>query len=159
MHDDGLERLRREHDFESWAKRGTPGVAPDLRLTADELPGWKPERETRYDEVRPPVTKSVWSRGGSKDEMLGIELYRCGSLDEAHTLLLRGLDEFQSAALTQQPASGIGDVAFGIGEPWMLLFARANYVVRVYNAGPRLVDALDVARAVDQKILSSIRPA
>jgi len=159
MHDDRLEHLRREHDYESWAKRGTPGVAPDVRLTADELPGWKPEREMRYDEVRPPVTKSVWSRGGSKDELLGIELYRCGSPEEAQALLLRALGEFQSAAVKQQPETGIGDVAFGIGEPWLLLFARANYVVRVHNAGPRLVDALDVARAVDQKILSSIRPA
>ena len=152
MHDDRLERLRREHDYESWAKRGTPGVAPDVRLTADELPGWKPERETRYDEVRPPVTKSVWSRGGSKDELLGIELYRCGSPEEAQALLLRALGEFQSAAVKQQPETGIG-------EPWLLVFARANYVVRVHNAGPRLVDALDVARAVDQKILNSIRPA
>jgi hypothetical protein len=159
MYDDRIERLRREHDFDSWAKRGTPGIAPDLRLTADVLPGWRPQREYRYDKIRPPVTKSVWSRGESKDESLGIELYRCSSLDEAHALLLAALGEFQSAAVKQQPDTGIGDVAFGNGEPWLLLFARANYVVRVHNAGPRLVDALEVARAIDQRILSSLRPA
>jgi hypothetical protein len=152
MQDERSERLRRRHNFETWENRGTPVVIGELTLRPDDLPGWQMRRESRNVSLDPPVAKSVWGRGDSVDELLGIELYRSASLGDAHRFLLWFLGEFQSDALEEQQQTGIGDVVFGISEPTMLLFARANYVVHVYNAGPRTTSVIDAAKAIDRKI-------
>ncbi|HZW53831.1 MAG TPA: hypothetical protein VFF00_07340 [Candidatus Elarobacter sp.] len=152
MGDERFERLQREHDFEAWANRGTEAIAGDLELEFADLPGWQPLRTRHIDTMDPPVTKVMLARGDAAHVLVAVEAYRCASLRDAHELLLRMLGSFQTTALREQPNAGIGDVAFGIGDPTMVVFARANYVVHVRNAGPELTDVMSVARALDERI-------
>ncbi len=152
MHDERTQLLARRHNFEAWQNRGTAGVVTELSLEPKDLAGWQSRRESRNDTMEPPVKKAILSRGDSVDELVGVELYRCASLADAHKFLLELLGSFQSDALKEQPTVGIGDVAFGISDPTMLVFARANYVVHVYNAGPKITNVMETAKAIDQKI-------
>ena len=161
MQTEQREELKQRFDFEAWRERNLLGSTATLKpfeLGDNDLPGWRIRRRSDNPAVRPPVLKTVWTpRSGSDQGLLSIAVSFCDSLQAAHEQLLDWLGDFESTAVKERSELQIGDVAFGISEPWMLLFARANVVVLVRNAGPRLVGVHDEARALDSRIISQVR--
>lgn len=146
-------QARRKYAFDTWENRGTQAVVREPALRPGDIPGWRMRRESRNDAMKPPVTKSVWTLGDSDETAIGVEIYRAASLQEAHRVLLWLLGEFQSGVLGERTDTAAGDVAFGLSEPTMLLFARANCIVHVFNAGPRTTDVITAAKAIDAKLV------
>jgi len=81
--------------------------------------------------------------------LLAIDLFVCNSVKAAHDQLIQALGNMESDAVERQTdKSAPGDVAFALRET-MVLFARANVVVLIRNAGPEVVSVFVVARRLD----------
>jgi len=101
-------------------------------------------------------------RSGDKlDEITSaasIVLWECASVDVAHDQLLDVLCEMQSNAITRDRQREIGDVSFSLADA-MFLFARANLVVLVRNAGPQVLSLEEMASTIDSAILRHLQKA
>ncbi len=130
----------------------TEGTVENVQLTGSEIPGWKLERAKRDEHTAPPFFHSVWRNVGDPDEIISVRITECADASAAQHQLLEELGNFQSPAIQRHDgADAVGDVSFGLGET-MALFARANVVVTVLNAGPRLASVAAAARDVDRFI-------
>lgn len=120
------------------------------RIESDEAPGW------------PPATHSLWVGEEETSPPVRVDVYETRSPEEAREHLLRQLGEFESPALERR--DGPGDVAFGTAGDRALVFARANLVVLVRNAGVEVASVEPVGDALDRLFVSpaldrsSVRP-
>ena len=156
MGTDRWEQLRREFGYEQWAGRTSLQeslavwryfVAPSL------LQGWRLHGSQRFDSGPATRTELIFTRPTREDdELLRVDVFECSSLVAAHEQLLRVVADFQSAAVTQV-TGGPGDVAFGNGD-FTQVFARANLVVMLRNAGRNLVPVTQSTRLIDAEITS-----
>jgi hypothetical protein len=145
---------------QSW--RGeSPYAASPIRhfaLSAIYLHGWRLHRIWRNQS--PPISTGMIVRAGDKlDEITSaasILLWECASTDVAHDQLLAVLCEMQSNAITRDRQHKIGDVSFSLGDA-MFLFARANLVVLVRNAGPQILSLKEMAGTIDSAILRHLQ--
>lgn len=156
-----LDHLKQRHAYESWRDRNTLGenlFVWQFFLSGNELPDWQAHRIQRIDAAGwPPSIQSIWRRAESRTEMLlRVDVYECSSRSAAHAFLVRLLGEFQSALIARQPEAIAGDVAFA--DPTStsagILFARANLVVLIQNAGRDLVSVDGIARRFDGDLIS-----
>ena len=163
MHPERYEELKRRFNFEAWRERNLLRLTATLKtfeIGENDIPGWYIVRRSYDSTITPPVAKMIWSRReASNEQLLSIETRASDSLQGAHAHLLELLGEFQSTALKEKPELDIGDVAFGITDPTVLLFARANLVVLVRNAGPKVIRVDEVARRLDAEIVGQLRRA
>jgi hypothetical protein len=156
------ESLKARYGFSEWAGRSRLPKQQTMEppsFTGREVPGWTLERtDQRAAGPAPARHTSFWRRGDS-DAIVRIDLFACGSLDEAHEYLVDALGEFESSAIRQRADTSIGDVAFGT--EIVILFARGNLVVVVRNAGREVVPVTAIARAADAAVVgrSEERPA
>ena len=151
MSSDREDVLKRQLAYEEWGNRTSLEetllvwrffVEPGL------LTDWRLHRARDFDIGGGRRIEAIWTRAeGGAEEVLRMDVVECASLSRAHDQLLRLAAEFQSGALTRQ-ANGAGDVAIGNGE-FLQAFARANLIVMLRNAGPRLVSVLETARSLD----------
>ncbi|HEX6510293.1 MAG TPA: hypothetical protein VF221_21905, partial [Chloroflexota bacterium] len=156
-----LNQLRSRFDFESWPRRTT--LAENLfiwrlYLTGTELPGWQAYRiQTVTVERWPPSIESIWiPDSGDTDTLLSVDVFQCSSLSAAKDFLLRMLGDFQSPQITRRADDTPGDVAFSGPGDSHIIFARANLVIAIRNAGPAVVPVIPAARQLDA--LFSARP-
>jgi hypothetical protein len=92
------------------------------------------------------------------DTVVLTDVFTYPSLEAAQEAVLVLLGRFESPHVAWRPDSELGDVAFGAPTRTSpLVFARANLVYFVRNAGARLVDAEPIARQLDENLMS--RPA
>ena len=128
-------------------------VVKGFSLDKLELPGWTLHRVQRDEDAKPPVMHSLWRRGDSASELLAIDVFECASAKAAHDQLMEALGNMESGAVERRTGKeASGDVAFGLNDT-MVLFARANVVVLIRNAGPKVVGVGEVARAIDSHVL------
>jgi|GEM_PF-4920775 len=156
MGTDMWEKLKQQFGYDEWADRSSLRdslliwrffISPPL------LAGWLVSRSQRFVSGSATRTELVCSRPtAGEDELLRLDIFECSSLRDAHEQLLQTLGEFQSAAIRQM-AAGVGDIQFGNGE-FTQLFARANLVVMLRNAGKQLVPVAETARAIDGALTS-----
>jgi hypothetical protein len=147
--------LAQRHQFREW--RGVNRLVGNLFvwrlfLTGHELEGWQPER-IRVIEVpgAPLLNRSIW-RGTGRDRLLSFDLYECLSRAAAHDHLLNLLTQFQSIDINRETTGDLGDVAFLTKEQTVALYARANLVMLVSNAGSEVTPMYNVAAGFDQFI-------
>ncbi len=115
-----------------------------------EIPGWKPQRMLRDEHAKTTSIRSLWRHGESTSELLAIDVFECSSVEAAHNQLLEAFGNMESAAVERRTGKDApGDVAFGLGDT-MVLFALANLVVLIRNAGPSVVRVGDIARQLDR---------
>ena len=120
------------------------------------IPGWKPQRIQHDDQAKPKSIRSFWHHGESSGELLEVDVFDCASIGAAHDQLLEALSNMESAAIERRSGKNTpGDVAFGLGDS-MILFARANLVVLIRNAGPTVVGVGDIARQLDKVFLQRL---
>lgn len=151
--------LSRRHDFEAWRGRTaleeTSLFILGFLFSDKQFPGWRLHRIRRVEsEDAPTFTETMWRRpGGGSDELLSVNVYEKESRTAAHELLLELIGEFMSPLLERQDEAQIGDVAFAVPGDAGIIFARANLVLSMYNAGSDLVSITEIARPFDQELI------
>lgn len=151
------EHLRKHYSASKWQDRQwTEGIVVDVELTDSDIPGWTRERAKRVGHAAPPLFHSVWRNSSNDDGIITIRIIECADASAAQDQLLEELGTFHSTTVEPRDgADSIGDVSFGRVE-FMALFARANVVVTILNAGPESVPVAGVARDVDMFIQRKI---
>ncbi len=152
--------LEEHYAASEWLDQHLPeGTVEDVQLTGSEIPGWTLKRVPKWDDhAVPPFLHSMWGNAGVPDEIITVRITKCADASAAQHQLLRELGTFHSPAIERhEGADAVGDVSFGLGET-MALFARANVVVTVLNAGPQPASVVAVARDVDTFIQRKIAP-
>jgi hypothetical protein len=159
MDDQQLDYLKQRHAYETWRDRNT--LEENLFiwrffLSGDEFPGWHAHRiQPMASSQWPPHIKSIWQRpGGKKEELLSVDVYECESRIAAHEFLLQLLDQFMSPLVQRREEIEVGDVAFAGPEDTQILFARANLVLSLGNAGSDLIPVSDIARQFDEQLIN-----
>jgi hypothetical protein len=147
--------LEEHYNFSKWRAQGErrKRFLISLHLGTLHIRGWTLEREKRNDKATPPALHSLWRRGDSTNELLALDVFECDSVKATRDQLLEVLSNFESGSVERKTeTSAPGDVAFGLGET-MVLFARANLVILIRNAGPKVVPITAAAREVDAMIV------
>lgn len=151
--------VKARHDFDSWADiNRVDGYLFIWRyaLRGDEVEGWSTQRIRRAEPPGSrPILKTVWRPTDAKDieTLLSIDVFERDSRIEAHQLLVDMLGQFESSLVARDTKTPIGDVSFSVPGEGAILFARANVVVLVTNAGPNLVPVTDAARSLDADLV------
>ena len=154
-----LDDLKQRHAYEKWRASNT--IEQNLFiwkffLSGSEFPGWQIHRIQSVETGGwPPSIQSIWRRHeGETGALLSVDIFEHPSRTAAHEFLVQLLGEFQSPDVTRQEQITIGDVAFaGLGDAF-LLFARANLVILIRNAGRDLMPISEVARQFDRDLVS-----
>jgi hypothetical protein len=149
--------LEQRYGASKWHGRGTRGrrVLKNFTFEGSEIFGWTLER-ARRDEETPPAIRSLWRHGESAGELLSVDVFECASVKAAHDQLIEALGNIESGVVERRTEkSAAGDVAFGLRDT-MVLFARANLVVLIRNAGPTVVRVGAVAREIDKLLVRQL---
>ena len=107
------------------------------------------------------LTDAIWTATDCSAAELRVLSYECSSTAAARLFVLGLLGEFQVPSIKRRhkfiidkKKTEIGDVAFAAPDEVVLLFARANKVVLIQNAGRSLVPVSDFAHEIDVEISS-----
>jgi hypothetical protein len=92
--------------------------------------------------------RSMWR--GTGEVLISLQISECVSRSIAHDQVIAELADFQSTDIRRDERDEFGDIAFVLPARTVALFARANLVVLVTNAGVEVVPVTDVAIAVDR---------
>jgi hypothetical protein len=146
--------LERRYRARDWHGRGGRArrVIKDFDIDGSEIRRWSLQRIQRDEDAQPPMIRSIWRHGENMEELLAVDLFECVSIKAAHDQLLEALANMESDAIERRTEKNApGDIAFGLGDT-MILFARANMVVLVRNAGPKIVPVSAAARELDLQL-------
>jgi hypothetical protein len=158
MHAGQKRFLEERHEAATWRGRSKHAdrLVRAFALEGSELRGWTLQRAQRDDGGKPAVLRSIWSRDPPGKTLLAIDVFECKSVVAAHDQLLEVLGQMQSGVVERQAGkTAPGDVAFGCGKT-MALFARANIVVLIRNAGPTVVPVDAIAHAFDALVIKRL---
>lgn len=152
--------LEQRYRVSEWHGRSASRrLLKQVGLERSQLRGWRLQRAVGDERAKPPVIRLLWSRGESMDELLAVDFFECASITAAHDQLLEALSNMESGAVERRTdADAPGDVAFGLDDT-MMLFARANMVVLIRNAGPTVVTVGPAARELDAMLVRRLAPA
>jgi hypothetical protein len=154
MHAAQKEALEQHFEAKDWHGRTDSGrrLIKEFHFEGSEFKGWKLLRVKHSEQDGAKVMRSMWSRGDDTNELLSIDVFVCGSVKAAHEALLEVLGNMQSGVIERKKEKNTpGDVAFGLANT-VIVFARANVVVLVRNAGPTIVPVGTIARELDGQI-------
>jgi hypothetical protein len=145
-----------EHRFgaKDWYGRGPRGrrILKEFGFEGSEFMEWTLERTRRDEHAKPTAIHSLWRHDDAGNERLAVDAFECASLKAAHDQLIETLGEIESGAVERRTGkNAIGDVSFGLNDT-MVLFARANLVVLIRNAGRTVVKVGAAARAFDKML-------
>ena len=152
--------LRERYRYAEWSEAAAANsvVQRMESFRGTELPGWTLRRGTRttpFGGVT--LVRGIWSASAAGDQgddrALDVELLVCTNSAAARELLLSMLGDMQGPAATRLSAGSIGDVAFHLGGDSAIMFARANVVVRVRNAGRLVLSVAKEAAAMDALVM------
>jgi hypothetical protein len=129
--------------------------------------GWE-LREVEHFEAEPDpfkLTDAIWSATDCSKAELRVLTYECSSIEAARLFVLGLLADFQVPGIKrrhdfiidQKPVE-IGDVAFADLDELVLLFARANTVLLIQNAGRTVVPVSQFAHEIDADMTSKPDP-
>lgn len=131
-------------------------VAKNFSFDTLKIPGWTLHRKFRDQTTKPPVIRTLWRHDESTDELLDVDLWECQSVETARSEVIEVLGNTQSNAVERRSdKDAVGDVTFALNNT-MVLFARANLVVLVRNAGRRVVSVTGISRQIDSWILHQL---
>jgi hypothetical protein len=150
VEDQRRRQLEQRHDYGEWRGRSAHAAGPTLRgytFSGEEIPSGDLKRVDRKAGPPPRITSMWGRRGGSPEEILRVDVFELSTVEAAHDYVIELLDEFQATDIRRREPPPVGDVAFGT--PLVLLFARANLVVLVRNAGRSAVEVATAARELD----------
>lgn len=147
--------VEKRYNVREWHGQSKHGrrVIKDFTFEEWEIAGWKPQRMVHDEHANSTTIRSLWRHGESTSELLAVDVFECSSVKAAHDQLLEAFGNMESDAVERRTGKNApGDVAFGLGDT-MILFARANLVVLIRNAGPTVVGVGHIARQLDRFLL------
>ncbi len=154
-----LEYLKKHHKFKAWC--GCNSLKENLFiwnyfLTGNELPGWQIySNQPVTIPGWPRFIQSTWRHSeGDIEIALHVDVYECASRVKAHEFMLQLLGQFDLPNVEREGKIAVGDVAFANPTDAIILFARANFVLLLSNAGRELVPVSDIARPFDIELYS-----
>jgi hypothetical protein len=174
-----IDQMKQRFDFDEWYDRNTLDENLffwNYFLAGHEFPGWQPHsiREIKAPQV-PPLNRSVWklkSAAGSDrmkaslaesvplkeraEPLLSVDSFECRSRADAHEFIIKILGEFQLPVVAQP--GEVGDISFVVPNNSLILFARANLVHLIRNAGGNMVGVSDIASRLDSNLISKPEP-
>jgi|GEM_PF-2265101 len=151
MQTEQMDFLERRYKARSWHGRTKHAgrVLKGISLEDFAPAGWTLSRKTVDERAKTKAVRSLWARGASSGELLAVDLFECASAKAAHDQVLEALANMQSSEIEMRTGAGApGDVAFSLGST-LSLFAIANLVVLVRNAGSSVVSVEKVARDLE----------
>lgn len=154
MHAAQKEFLEERYAAKDWHGRTGSGrrLVKEFQIEGLERKGWKLLKVKHSEQDGTKAIHSMWGGGDKTDELLSIDVFVSASVKAAHETLLEVLGNMQSGAIERKTEKTTpGDVAFGLANS-VIVFARANVVVLVRNAGPAIVPVGVVARDLDAYI-------
>lgn len=155
--DDTLSSLRQAHGFDEWYGRNTlseslfiQGFVPAEGL----LPGWRLVRSTPLRVPgSPPCVQTVWmAEDGDESALLRMDVYECDSRPAAHEMAMGMVAQFQAAGVSRRDDLAVGDVNFVPMGQHGVVFSRGNLLFFIGQAGRVPVDAVGLARLLDQEL-------
>jgi len=151
------EFLVQHYSASEWLQaRSTPGTVTSISLIGSEIPGWTLVRAQRKEETKPAFIHSMWRRDEGGEELISVRITECADAAAAREHLLEELGSFESPVIQRRTGpDAVGDVSFGLGDT-MILFALANLVVVILNAGPKVVSVTPIAKALETSIRQSL---
>lgn len=124
-------------------------------LADGAFPGWQSITIQTLPAAESPTILSVWQRPEvGRGILLNVDVFACSSRSAAHEYLRQLLQQIPQPVFSRQTEPGIGDVLFAPPDHSTLLFARANLVLIVRNAGSEPQPITDIARQLDEDISS-----
>lgn len=152
------DRTARRLSYDDW--RGRNGLDHELHvwryfMSDEELPGWRLEGRVRTLVLpdRSRRLRSIWlPHAHDTGAALRVNVVECCSREGAHDMLLSLLGQIQSPYVGRLENPSIGDVVFGTESGALLIFARANLIIAVANAGRHIVSARETARQFDSQV-------
>jgi hypothetical protein len=160
MHATQRRFIEQRFGAKEWYGRGARGrrLLKDFQFEGSELVEWTLERSARDEQRKPPAVHSIWRRDEGGNERLAVDAFECASVKAAHDQLIETLGDIESPAVARRTGKNIaGDVSFGLNDT-MALFARANVVVLIRNAGRTVVKVGAIARALDRMLERRLEP-
>jgi hypothetical protein len=107
----------------------------------------------------PPATGMILRAGDKPYDItsaVSIMLWECSDVQNAHDQLLDILAEMQSNTVKRNRQREIGDVLFTLADT-MFVFARANLVVLIRNAGANVLSLGELASSIDFAIMRNLQ--
>ncbi len=156
-----MSRLQERFQYSAW--QGRNRLAENLFIWkffffGDEVPNWSATRmeHTEVDD-QPKIVQSLWETTSTSLSsptqpagLLNVRSIECKSRGEAHKFLLGFLGEFEGPLIYRWDETELGDVTFTVPGHDVILFARANLIHLVRNAGQLREPVTEVATALDQ---------
>jgi len=138
--------------FEWLQAQSAQGTVTGVIPNGSEIPGWTLVRTQRKEETKPPSVHSMWRRDEAGEELISVRITESANVAAAREHLLEELGNFESPVIRRRTGpDAVGDVSFGLGDT-MILFALANLVVVILNAGPKVVSVTSIAKALETSI-------
>ncbi|HKE29166.1 MAG TPA: hypothetical protein VKB88_42740 [Bryobacteraceae bacterium] len=137
-----------------WYGRGPRGrrMVKEFGFEGSELVEWRLERSHRDEGTKPPSIHSIWRHDEAGNELLAVDAFECASVKAAHDQLIEILGDLESPLVERRTGKNqIGDVSFVLNDT-MVLFARANIVLLIRNAGRSVVKVGVTARVFDKAL-------
>ena len=156
MDQSSRDQLAQKFDFEAW--KSAPSGDATLSIgglfdVGSELDRWAARRVQVVTFPRAQAARqSMWQESSSAEVILRLDLIEAASTAVAREIVLELLGEFQSPQIQRLADPPAGDLAFGAPGDSAMLFARANVVVLVRNAGRDVVGVVEFARLVDHRL-------
>lgn len=154
-----FDTLKQRFEQERW--RGANAMDEELFVhgflpTPDLLDSWGAARVQIIEAPDWPRTvESIWQQSPEdRDRLLRLDVFECDSRENAHDFLIRFLGNFQSPLIERVEGTPFGDVTFAGPNQTFAVFARANLVVALRNAGPEVIPAAEFAYQVDAELIS-----
>ncbi|MGA9773129.1 MAG: hypothetical protein WBV94_29130 [Blastocatellia bacterium] len=142
--------------FEDWPDRSLLPhdlLAWNFQLSGRELPGWQllEKIEGDFASNAGRFVETLWGQPDNDEKLLRVKFYESTSRQQAHRLLveLLGLIALPGIAPLDDP---IGDVSFSLPSRVIVLFARANLAVSVYEISPEPESVLEIAATLDHAL-------
>ena len=154
MHATQKRFIEQRFGAKDWYGRGPRGrrLVKEFGFEGSELMEWTLERVERDERAKPTAIHSLWRHDEAGNELLVVDAFESASVKAAHDQLIETLGDIESAAVERRTGKNtIGDVSFGLNDT-MVLFARANLVVLIRNAGRTVVKVGAIARALDKML-------
>jgi hypothetical protein len=155
MHSKHREALEKHFNSNEWYGRTQHGQRLLKTFATEdwEIRGWTRLRARTDAHGKAQYLRTRWGRGKEDRELLFVDVHVGTTVKAAHDELFETLSNIQSAVVERRTdTTAVGDVTFALKNT-MILFARANVVVWVRNAGPKVVPVTTVARDIDAEIV------
>lgn len=149
--------LKKAYSYEAWKdinKMNEYLFIRNFLIVNDHVLAWRKQQMRRFRlEDGKKYMKSIWVHDEEgHNTVLRLDIMECQSRNEAHQQMIGMLGNYQIPMELQIHLQDIGDVSFAAPGKNSIIFARANLLIMVSNAGQKTCPMEETAIHLDQGI-------